>query len=127
MPATNRAMGPTIYGQPGQGTPEAGSVPPPAPVPDGPPVASGSATESAPASNGDEGSGATDTGSDSDEGEGSDESEPVPPDGDVGTVDPSAAEVRAWAQENGVPVSSRGKIAADVYEQYQAAQVEQVA
>ncbi len=33
----------------------------------------------------------------------------------------SAGAVRAWARENGVPVSERGRVPADVVEQYNAA------
>ena len=33
----------------------------------------------------------------------------------------NASEIRAWAQANGVPVSARGRITADVVAQYEAA------
>lgn len=37
-------------------------------------------------------------------------------------AEPTPAEVRAWAKEQGVPVTARGRIHADVITQYQAAQ-----
>jgi hypothetical protein len=40
---------------------------------------------------------------------------------DGGAVRPEAATVRAWARQNNVPVSVRGTIGRDVYEQYAAA------
>lgn len=33
---------------------------------------------------------------------------------------PSSAEVRAWAEDQGLPVNARGKIRADILEKYQA-------
>jgi hypothetical protein len=36
--------------------------------------------------------------------------------------EPTAAEVRAWAAENGVDVAAKGTVPADVVEQYKAAQ-----
>ncbi|MFP5372114.1 MAG: histone-like nucleoid-structuring protein Lsr2 [Actinomycetes bacterium] len=38
-----------------------------------------------------------------------------------GRGDADSRVVRAWAVENGIPVSTRGRIAADVLEQYKAA------
>lgn len=37
---------------------------------------------------------------------------------------PDAKQVRAWAAEQGIEVSPKGKIPAEVYEQYQAAHTE---
>lgn len=37
-------------------------------------------------------------------------------------ADPTPAEVRAWAKENGVEVAAKGAIPADVLERYKAAQ-----
>lgn len=34
----------------------------------------------------------------------------------------NAGEIRAWAEANGVPVSARGRISADIVAQYEAAQ-----
>ena len=41
------------------------------------------------------------------------------------TAEPAAREVRAWAKEQGLDVPERGKVPADLVEQYKAAQVEQ--
>jgi hypothetical protein len=38
---------------------------------------------------------------------------------------PSSAQVRAWAEDQGLPVNSRGKIRADILERYQATHYEQ--
>lgn len=46
---------------------------------------------------------------------------PTPPQGDI-PADPAAKDVRAWAAENGIDVPARGKLPAEVVEQYQAAQ-----
>lgn len=40
---------------------------------------------------------------------------------DTATTAPVTSNVRAWAVANGIPVGSRGRIAADVVEQYKAA------
>jgi hypothetical protein len=49
---------------------------------------------------------------------------PEPPAEPVPAPEPSAADVRAWAAEQGIEVPARGKLPGDVVERYRAATAE---